>query len=313
MPFNQKTVFILGAGSSAAFPLGLELIRNIISDDSIFTSMGLDLLREAGITQVDYRGFISQLRYADPNSIDAFLEENPDLVEIGKFAIAYQLLKREDELDLFPPKSEMNNWYKKLADALGIDKNGKPSQNELKIFTYNYERSLEHYLTRVIQHRMRIDENEAREIREKVPIYHLHGSLGSLSPQEQNFRAYTSDTSWGSLKVAAGSLRIISEQSDDYSCGDQLRTAFSEAEKIFFLGFGYHNVNMRRLMSAGLREKLEKKGEAKIIPLRYQIHDIFWKKILKNQFESLLQDTGELSYGYGISDYLIAYGFENND
>lgn len=235
MAFIKKTVFILGAGSSEKFPLGPQLIREIVADPSFAENPSL---HANGISKAEYLGFISQLRYADPSSIDAFLEENPDLIKIGRYAIAFHLMKREDELDLFPPRSVENTWYKKLADELGITKFGKPSSNELKIFTYNYERSLEHYLTRVIENRMRINEESARNIRERIPIYHLHGSLGSLHPQYPGHRPYSNIMSDKYLKIAAENIRIISEQSDEYDCSEDLRKAFPMRKKYISWGLG---------------------------------------------------------------------------
>lgn len=304
MPFQRQTVLILGAGSSETFPLGWQLVRGIVSD-SVFGKN--PALHSNGVSEQAYAEFLKQLKFADPASIDAFLEENPDLIKVGRLAIANQLISAEKEDSLFPPFSSENNWYKTFANSIGISKNGKPSENKVTIFTYNYDRSLEHYLTRVIQNRMRTSEGDAEFIRKKISIHHLHGSLGSLEHSNPNFRPYSSKIDQDSLRVASESIKIIHEQSDDYECKTELQMAIQNAEQIYFFGFGYHPVNMRRLMNSGLREKLSKKDGCKIVPLRYNIIDRVWKKILKEQFEDLIPFTSESSNN--ISGYLYHYGF----
>ncbi len=303
MTFSKPTVFILGAGSSEKFPLGGNLVREIIAGIEFSKNSNL---HDLGISESDYVNFINQLRFADPNSIDVFLEENPDYIEIGRIAIAQSLIKKEDELQLFPPFSSNTNWYKKFVDELGINKPKSPS-NYITIFTYNYERSLEHYLTRIIQHRMIVKEEDAKMIRDKIPIYHLHGSLGSLNEKDSNFRSYETKIDVNTLRIASNSIRIISEQSDDYECQQQLRTALTNAEKIFFFGFGFHPVNMRRLMNAGLREALSRQN-VKVIAIKYNIANKIWGNIVKNQFEGLLNGRQPSSTIY---DYLKENGFEN--
>lgn len=305
MTFSKPTVFILGAGSSEKFPLGGNLVREII--DGIEFSKNPDL-HDLGISESDYVNFINQLRFADPNSIDVFLEENLDHIKIGRIAIAQCLIRKEDELQLFPPNSNSNNWYKIFVDELGIDKNVKPSSNSVTIFTYNYERSLEHYLTRIIQYRMTVKEEDAKRIRNNIPIYHLHGSLGSLNEKDSNFRSYETKIDANTLRIASNSIRIISEQSDEYECQQQLSTALTNAEKIFLFGFGFHPVNVKRLMNAGLREALLRQND-KIIAIKYDIANKIWGNIVKNQFEGLLNGRQPSST---ISNYLKENGFEDN-
>lgn len=307
MPFGKKSVFILGAGSSEKFPLGYPLVREIISD-SIFSKN--PSLQKNGVSESEYLAFLDQLRFADPSSIDAFLEENDDLIHVGRLAIAYNLMKREDELELFPPKSSVGNWYKKFADALGVTKYGKPPINDVTVFTYNYERSLEHYLTKVIQKRMRIEEEEARGIRKKIPIYHLHGSLGSLEKGAVNFRPYSNAIDEKTLKIAADSIKIIHEQLDEYDCQQIMRQTFRAAEKIFFFGFGYHPVNMRRLMNAGLREKLLLNDSCEYYTLHYRIEERFWTEIKAVRFEGLLRTSKE--FNWDIDVFLNHFGFDNS-
>lgn len=304
MTFSKPTVFILGAGSSEKFPLGEDLVRKIIAD--IKFSKNPDL-HDLGISESNYVDFINQLRFTDPNSIDVFLEENPDYIEIGRIAIAQSLIKIEDELQLFPPFSSRANWYKKFVDELRINKMKSPS-NYVTIFTYNYERSLEHYLTRIIQNRMRVSEEDAKSIRDILPIYHLHGSLGSLNEKDSNFRPYETKINVNTLRIASNSIRIISEQSDDYECQQQLRTALTNAEKIFFFGFGFHPVSMRRLMNAGLREAFSHQNN-KVIAIKYDIANKIWGNIVKNQFEGLLNGRQPSSTIY---NYLKENGFGNN-
>ena len=83
---DQKTVLILGAGASApyGFPTGQALI-DWICGEFVGVAGGL------GVGEVEVKQFVSRLRRSGANSIDLFLEHNPDLQRTGKIAIAYAI------------------------------------------------------------------------------------------------------------------------------------------------------------------------------------------------------------------------------
>lgn len=305
MPFENNTILILGAGSSENFPLGSGLVRDIISNDRIADS---SFLSENGITASNYLEFVKHLRNYDPSSVDHYLERNTDKINVGRYAIAHSLMIKEDPENLFPPKSSIGNWYHVLGNYLEADTDSFFT-NKLTIFTFNYERSLEYYLLKIVQERRRVDEDEAALLLSRIPIYYLHGNLGSLNGADKNYREYKPIVTPQTLKTAAESIRIIFEQSDEYGCQLQLNQAIKNAEKIFIFGFGYHPTNMRRLMNAGLREKLKSKELIKVIPLRNGIEEVKWKSILQDQFENLLEVTNSSS-PLRIQRYLHAFGFD---
>ena len=101
---ETPTVLILGAGASKpyGFPAGRELL------DEICASLkGNFLRRQWGRDFVELfhpplnkdldliTEFRERLYQSSKGSVDAFLEANPDFVEVGKLAIAATLVPRE--------------------------------------------------------------------------------------------------------------------------------------------------------------------------------------------------------------------------
>jgi hypothetical protein len=83
-------------------------------------------------------------------SIDEFLEHRGDFIEVGKLAIAYCLIPYEDEEKLFSPDGHPGDWYQYLVGKMNapFEDFGK---NRLSVVTFNYDRSLEHYLLTTLQ------------------------------------------------------------------------------------------------------------------------------------------------------------------
>jgi len=81
-------------------------------------------------------------------------------------------------------------------------------------------------------------------------MIHLHGRLGYLPWQGQPAhltRPYLTDLN-DSVKIAADGIKIMSDAALDSSEDfPKARELIAKAGRVFFLGFGYHPDNMRRL------------------------------------------------------------------
>jgi hypothetical protein len=240
---SRPTVLILGAGSSAhaGYPLGRELVAQLCALRRQPSIDGLPANWEADRV----RAFLQRLSYSDPGSIDAFLEANRTDGDLGKFLIAQQLKKSEDMDRLFPPSDA--GWYRYAFDRLLIK--GKPdfASSQLAIITFNYDRSLEAYFLTRLQTQFRLSEKEATEILRSLSIVHVHGILG-----EYPAFPYRASTNPEELIALSRQIQIIHEltDTDDGFCNDQFRMAnelLRHSERIYFLGFGFHRDNLRRL------------------------------------------------------------------
>jgi hypothetical protein len=128
--------------------------------------------------------FCTQLAQSGQLSVDAFLETRPDLVDMGKRAIACGLIPYEKEDELFLPSDLVNQgprWYQLLLAELGNDFETF-AQNRLSVLTFNYDRSFEHFLVVVLSRKYNLPRSRAWQEVKRIPIHHLYGSLGAYEP-----------------------------------------------------------------------------------------------------------------------------------
>jgi hypothetical protein len=242
---QKRTVFILGAGASMpyGFPSGEDLVRRIVD-----LSPSSGALLEAGFTADQIGGFCATLRESAVSSIDSFLEHRRDLQKIGKACIALILIGHEGPGPLYQRNAE--SWYNMLADRLDTTINRFP-ENKLSIITFNYDRSIDQYLFRAFKQRWDSSIGNTYAAFANLKIIHLHGQIGTLPWQGAELsrcREYRPDGDGGNVLVGAEGIKIISDQSleesPDFIAARQL---CYQADRIYILGFGYHQDNMRRL------------------------------------------------------------------
>ncbi len=242
-------VLVLGAGASYpyGFPLGSGLTKEVLSlsgDDvkKVLTQVDKGLFTEL-------QEFQSSFRYARRKSIDAYLEGKRKYERIGKLVIAYLLIKRESEDTLYHVESEAD-WYQHLIEEMMLTESFDGFRNnKLSILTYNYDRSLEYYLFKMLQQFDKSDD-ECREAMEEIPILHLHGQIGLLPQLHGEGRGYNDIDRYDpdKLQLAAEGIRIVHEESlDEDLIFIKARKLLSEAHLVIFLGFGYLAKNVVRL------------------------------------------------------------------
>jgi len=151
---TEPTVLILGAGASYpyGFPTAKQLKWDICDAFSNEKSLAPQLLDgKSDYSASEFSDFAMALRHSGNESVDAFLEQrqkqNERVVGVGKLAIAYALIPCEDEGKLFQRDfgSRGGHWYEYLFGRLNTDFRDF-ARNQLSIITFNYDRSLEHYL-----------------------------------------------------------------------------------------------------------------------------------------------------------------------
>ncbi len=249
-----KTIFILGAGASYpyGFPLGQELVTSIIKSSSYkVDSIGrvnatpdyLGGLLASGFLKSDIDNFRHYLRESNPNSIDAYLSENKHFLQIGKSCIAYILLKHESNFGYIAARG--GDWYNYLGNILTT---ADPDNFDLKIYSFNYDRSLEYFLKNKAQSFFYNNMEKQKKFLEKIPIIHLHGSLGDISL----FGKDVTIDHFSILNRVASNIKIISEVESDKNFED-LQLDIKMAKNVIFLGFGFHPLNMKRIGLATLR------------------------------------------------------------
>jgi hypothetical protein len=249
---TKPTVLILGAGASMpyGFPSGRDLLRIILNDlrpDS--ASNWFTTLKELGITEDCIRTFRNDLYYSGSSSVDAFLEHRLEFLDIGKLAITLSLIPLEVEHRLFDIKVREQSWYEYLFGKLNAPFNVF-DENRLSVITFNYDRSIEHYMFKAMKNLYGKSDEECATKLNNIPIIHVHGRLGPLPWQDNTGRAYMPRPDLlksEGIKSVSEQIVVISEDVDTSRDFEDAFKLMRTAERIYFLGFGYHEMNLRRL------------------------------------------------------------------
>lgn len=234
---NIPTVLILGAGASNpfGFPSGYELLKIIVSNTL------RDWLIGHGYMPQEIDAFQTALKKSGRQSVDAFLEHRSEFLNIGKTAIALTLIPHENEAQLFE-RRKGPHWYDHLFNAMKTPFDGF-THNKLSVLTFNYDRSLEHYLLQSLLNAYGRNPEETERAVEAVEIVHLHGHLGTL-----NERPYSPEINTDYVRIAASGIKVIHEN----GMGTQpqfarAQTILAKANRVHVLGFGYDVTNVERL------------------------------------------------------------------
>jgi hypothetical protein len=229
---KKRTVLVLGAGASGHFgyPIGLELLNQVVQTTDPQNEEALQ--------------FKHRLSRSGYYSVDAFLEHNREFLAIGKLLIADCLKRREVPDRLFAPNNP--GWYQYFFNCLLGERPDDIAQNQVTIITFNYDRSIEYYLHESIANRYNASSVNALRLLRTIPIIHVHGILGEY-PEVPYSPRPNQDT----LESICQKIQIVHELTDNTNdfCTTEFRKAhdaLASAERIFFLGFGFYEDNVRR-------------------------------------------------------------------
>jgi hypothetical protein len=278
---NRRTLLVLGAGSSAEFglPVGSALAADIREKLSFESDIGLtrgdpsvyEAFQRSGGDIQQFVDGARKIAEALPafDSIDDCLHthsHNRMGVLAGKMAIAQAIAAAESKSDVFglwgtrrecelAREKLWNTWAGMLVKLLtkGVSRaDYKLAFKNLKIVSFNYDRCIRSIFYHLIQSALDLDERQAIEAMADLDVYHAYGSLGPLPPWTRGgggpgvaFGAQPLD-----LIQAAERLFLYTEPQDQPEGVAEVRRFVYEAEKVVFLGFGYHAQNMELLTRA---------------------------------------------------------------
>lgn len=277
---KNKTVFVLGAGASIpyGFPSGLQLKDDIYHMLKNPGGMLHEVLAELGQKKREVESFNNDLARSPDYSVDAFLEHRPDYLDIGKTAIAAALLPQETTHRLFEAwimkrrnkdDGSEKNWYQYLFHQLDTTFDNF-DKNQIAFITFNYDRSLEQYLYTSLRSKYKKkSEDECAEKINQIPIIHIYGTLGYLPWQKKDEAGIPYDSiTLGiiiikrHIKQAVKSIKIIHEESPKTEEFRQAHELLRQARRIYFLGFGFNDINVKRLVPEDVRKKAILRGTA---------------------------------------------------
>ena len=244
---NEPTVLVLGAGASQpyGFPTGRDLLLKICAD---LINEGTPLSKNmstCGYPRDQQKAFRDPLFFSMLPSVDAFLENRPEFLEIGKTVLSCALIPYE-RLDPVHNRTSTMQWYEYLFSKITSvrDEFGK---NKLSIVTFNYDRSLEQFLFNALTNTFGGDEAETYQLLRKVPIIHVYGQLGQYPGIAGGVgRQYSQTVNTEIVSRCVSEIKIVHEGADN-NLFSEARKLLLAARKVCFLGFGYHEINLKRI------------------------------------------------------------------
>ncbi len=248
---TKNTVLILGAGASMpfGFPSGIGLRNEILKHLGVSTAANWkhDFKHSYGILKEDTEKFYNSYLKCGGLSIDSFIENRPEFEELGKLCIAKVLISKEGSQNLFNMEDNTDHWYSYLVSKLNIKE--KFGLNNLSIITFNYDRSLEHYLFNTLKENNNIDDDKkCADLFNQINFVHVYGQLGYLTWQNEiNNCGYNMDTNKHKIQNAAEEIKLIFDRTQNSATFDKAKNLIMDAKLIVFLGFGFDKTNLERL------------------------------------------------------------------
>lgn len=269
--FKEKTVFVLGAGSSkeVGMPLGTELKQKIVSmyayhghNGKIFQARDkiADLALKQVLNEKQIKEIFEQFNRAlqTVDSIDDYLARFPndsDLQLCAKVGIVSSIINSEKKSYLSNPVNTGVNgtwlplFLKNLIKQISIEEVDDYLFNNLTIINFNYDRCLERYLSIGLSDAYSIDFMETSEWVKRLRILRPYGCIGSFWKDNDNYVEFGELSGTESLKaekLVALSKGILtySEKNDQEELYKEIREVIFQATNVIFLGFGFHDQNM---------------------------------------------------------------------
>jgi hypothetical protein len=280
--FSVPTVFVIGAGAGKDIdmPVGSVLSDTIAKKLDIFFEQG-QLQRGDGLI-VEVLRRIARERNANVNdwimagrsvakgirfarSIDSYINTHRDdekIRECAKLAIVRSIIESERDSAIFIDNG--GNWKNEskvdaswlpimmylLQEKIVKSHNLNDLFANFTIINFNYDRCIEHFLFNAVQQLYRLDQKEAAGLFNRWKrIYHPYGSVGVLPWQQGNRKVAFGAADYGDIWGLSQEIFTYNEQ---MSAGDSLgeiRTAITNARRIVFLGFHFHQQNMDLLQT----------------------------------------------------------------
>ena len=265
---DTETLFILGSGSSKPydFPTDAELQQRIISDfendyNRLPYTFDLDSDNtkfDMGIRTYEAKDFIKGLKSTQGiATIDELISLNKRYEFIGKIAIQNYLLEYERNYSEKRDKDYISDWFelvlrKLLKECIEQRNPSFLELNNINFLTFNYDRLLEYLFinqfTNLFSELLNDNINKHQVDFFLYKIIHVYGALGYLPRRKDGSHTEVEFgekiTTYERIKETLQNIRLIKDGFKDY---DRISKKLYYAKKIYFLGVGYIEKNMKML------------------------------------------------------------------
>jgi len=280
---RSPTVLVVGAGASVelGFPSGGELLTQVAAALDLrrdyagrYLSGRVEILeafnrlqaRSPGPDNSDAFGRAAfRLRDAAgvARSIDNAIDQNdgePLVAVAGKLAIALCILEAEAGSRLTSNKEPLaphdlrplaDTWIMPFAQALTTDVRRSAVEHifdEVFVINFNYDRVVEEVVPSILATAYGMTLSEAGDVARRLRIWHPYGQVGAWT----SAATPSAGVPYGwvareKLELLATELRTFTEGLEESIDLRLAREALAQAERIIFIGFGFHRQNMEIL------------------------------------------------------------------
>ena len=283
---RKSLVLVVGAGASKEvnLPVGEELKKAIVSTlgfrvenhvrvvggDQRIVDVFKHLAQQPGNRQGDINPYLKAavlIRNAMPQaqSIDNFIDSHrsdPYIRQCGKLAIVSCILKAEATSSLRVDRSNIYNrikftevtdtWFNGLFQLIvqSCQRDEVPDRlRKIAIISFNYDRCLEHFLHGALQNYYSMSSDQATETLRALDIFHPYGTVGPLPwTHSSTWVEYGGEPNYAQLATLATQIRTFTEGTDEKASKIvSIRSSLWSAERIAFLGFAFHPLNLELL------------------------------------------------------------------
>ena len=307
---DTPTTFILGAGASKpyGYPTGFGLRWDIILHfERQLKQILLESRTSSTISQPDLfqaKEFVEEFHHSNIFSIDKYLSLNPRYSHIGKIAIAISILEAEKKSFYskhLNKEFNSNDWYSLLFNRM-IDSLTKPedytkfAENKVSFITFNYDRSLDHFLYEKFIYSFGEKKNEYESFLQEpnnkiIPfkIIHVYGQIEKL--HWHGGMRFKPKPFIKGFEQMASNLRVIGERSDEVK--HDIAEILKNSKRIFFLGFGYADENLNAINFPGTYDQDQLIYGTAFGMSEKRIEEA--KRKLSKNFPSYLKTSGSLN------------------
>jgi hypothetical protein len=269
--FAQNIAFVVGAGASTEFGglgTGAQLMEMVAADIGQFGghSVELNSLLRRGIPaerlssfDVAGRDLARHLKSGVPSMDDAltWFASRQEVVDLGKIAIAYEILRGERDSRLYTPGGRLapardfsDTWihhFLSMVMSGHRNENAERAFDKVTIINFNYDRTIEHFVHSALQLKYGLNEQRAKKIASEIVIIRPYGSVGNLPWQHGEPTLAFGAEPQGHEIVAASSSILTYSEGFTSNMQSRIQLTLEGARVCVFLGFGFHTQNMSLL------------------------------------------------------------------
>lgn len=258
---TKKTTLVLGAGASKpyGFPTGQELREKIINEGAKrFRGLNSESMNPEYYYTLG-KTFAEKFDKSGVTSIDKFLNmQTQEYINIGKILIM-AFIRDYEKHSKFNEHIRENSedWYRVFWNKIleGVGKFEDLSFENIDIITFNYDRSLEHYLFQSIRNlfpESDINNEQIKKLMKTLRVNHVFGrvenmkwDVGGNFNEESVLNHYNNQWfDYNLLLKKINEINIINEVEKDTQ---QYKRIIENSKVVYFIGFGFLEENMKLL------------------------------------------------------------------